>query len=233
MLKFKIDKEAFEALDSGFKELYEQKGDIYQLKVEGIPQGEDVTGLKAKVAELMSETKAEREKRQALEKAQQEAEEQRQKEKGEFKALYEKTLSELEKERGEAAKFKQAIQQKEMEALARSIAANLTTDEKRAKILTREAMPFIKFGENGAYIEKGGIAIEKEKLVNQLREEYPFLVDASTGRGGGASGGNVGGGAEGQNPFKRGEGFSLTEQAKIFEQDPARALALKAAAKGK
>ena len=216
MLKFKISKEDFEQLDESTQGLYEQKGEDYQLKVEGVPQGEDVSGLKNKISELMNETKAEREKRQALEKAQEEAEAERQKEKGEFKTLYEKTLSELEKERNDAVKFRQTIQQKEMESLARSIASKLTTDEKRAKILMQETLQFVKYGEDGAYIEKGGIPVEKDAIVAQLREDYPFLVGASVGKGGGASGSGGSGGAT--KPFAEMSGGELKA---LKDKDPA------------
>ena len=215
-MKFKITAEEFEKLEENLQSLYEKQGEGYQLKVEGMPAPEDVSGLKAKISELMGETKAEREKRQALEQEQQRIEEERQKEKGEFKTLYEKTLADLEKERQEAASFKQTIQQKECESLASSIAAKLTTDEKRASILKQQALSAIKYDPGkGAYIEVGGIKVEKQKFVDQMKEEYPFLVDASGASGGGAGGSGAGGGAT-----KKFTEYSGAELVELKKKDP-------------
>jgi DNA repair exonuclease SbcCD ATPase subunit len=215
-MKFNITAEEFEKLEENMQALYEKQGDGYQLKVEGMPQPEDVSGLKAKISELMGETKSEREKRQALEQEQQRIEEERQKEKGEFKELYEKTQAELEKERRDAATFKQTIQEKERESLASSIAAKLTTDEKRAKILKQEAMAAIKYDpEKGAYIEVGGVPVDKDKLVSQMREEYPFLVDAPGASGGGAGGSGTGGGAT-----KKFNEYTGAELVELKRKDP-------------
>jgi hypothetical protein len=53
MLKLEI--ESLEGLDDSLKPLYEEKGGKFSLKVEGLP---DVSGLKAKNAELLAEKKA-------------------------------------------------------------------------------------------------------------------------------------------------------------------------------
>lgn len=56
MLKYQLD--SLEGLDPAVSAMYESKDGKHVLKVEGIPQGEDVAGLKAKVEELLNEKKA-------------------------------------------------------------------------------------------------------------------------------------------------------------------------------
>ena len=161
----------------------------------------EVSGLKNKISELLGETKNERENRQALEQAQAEIEEQRAKEKGEFKSLYEKTLSDLEREREQARGFAQKVQQKELEASAQQIATQLTRDSKRAEVLKKEAMQFAQYTEEGVKFSIGGVDVPTDKVIEHLRSEYPFLADGKGSTGGGASGGFNGSGATSTGDF--------------------------------
>jgi len=182
----KLTEDSLDNVDEKFQELYEQDGDKFKLKVEGL---EDTTGLKNKVKELLDETKSEREKRQALEKAQKEAEEQRAKEKGEFKNLYEQTLKQLEDERTNNQSFVQKIQQRDIEHQANRIANDLArTDTKRAQVLSDYAARLAKFKDDQVIFEIGGIEVEPDKVKEHLAKEYPFLVDGSPATGSGAAG---------------------------------------------
>lgn len=58
-LKFQLD--SLEGVDESVAALYVEKGGKFVLGIEGLPQHEDVTGLKAKVEELLGEKKARRE----------------------------------------------------------------------------------------------------------------------------------------------------------------------------
>ena len=84
MLKFKIDKAAFDALSDEQKAMYQEAGEGYQLAIEGLP---DVSGLEAKVNELLGEKKAEKTKREAAEKAAREAAEDKARKEGDVVAL--------------------------------------------------------------------------------------------------------------------------------------------------
>ncbi len=84
MLKFKIDKAAFDALSDEQKAMYAEAGDGYQLAIEGLP---DVTGLEAKVNELLGEKKTEAEKRRAAELAAQQAADEKARATGDVTAL--------------------------------------------------------------------------------------------------------------------------------------------------
>ncbi|WHI46590.1 hypothetical protein [Microbulbifer sp. VAAF005] len=60
MLKYRL--KTLEGLDEAVAAMYEKDGDGYKLKVDGIPQGEGVAELKAQVASLLEEKKAEAKK---------------------------------------------------------------------------------------------------------------------------------------------------------------------------
>ena len=176
---------------------------------------EEVAGLKAKRDELLGLHAKDKERLSELEKAQQEAEESRQREKGEFKNLYEKTQQELEQERENARKFRQAIQEKELEGTASALVTELTRDSKRAELLKKEALQFAKYTENGVEFEVGGVPIEAAKLKEKLASDYPFLVDGSGASGGGAQGGSQNGQAG------KWADYTPAELSEIRQTDPA------------
>ena len=74
MLKFQLD--TLEGVDEAVRALYTEKDGKFVLGIEGLPQPEDVSGLKAKVDELLGEKKAaEKKAREAEEAARLEREE--------------------------------------------------------------------------------------------------------------------------------------------------------------
>lgn len=77
MLKFKIDKAAFDALSDDQKAMYQEAGEGYQLAIEGLP---DVSGLEAKVNELLVD-------KEAAEKAAREAAEEKARKEGDVAAI--------------------------------------------------------------------------------------------------------------------------------------------------
>lgn len=177
---------------------------------------EELSGLKAKRDELLGLHAKDKERLSELEKAQQEAEEARQREKGEFKSLYEKTQAELEAERENARKFRQQIQQKELEGAANALVTELTRDNKRAELLRKEALQFAKYTDEGVKFEVGGVEVDATKLKQKLSDDYPFLVDGSQASGGGAQGGNRNGQAG------KWADYTSAELSEIRKSDPAR-----------
>lgn len=153
-------------------------------------------GLKDKNAELLGETKKEREAREALERAAEEAETKRQTEQGEFKKLYEKTLGDLDKERETNSAFRGQIRDRDTKAAATGIASELTRDTVRAALLAKEASAFVEIGEDGSAAFKiGGVAVDRAKVLDHLKAQYPFLADGNQSNGGGAPGGGGGAGS--------------------------------------
>lgn len=171
-------------------------------------------GLKQKVEELLGESKTAKQRAKELEESQQQAEEERQRQAGEFKTLYEKTQQELEQERATARQFRESIQAKDIEGEAYKLAASLTKDTKRAELLAKEARNFAQYTESGVTFEVGGVPIEAGKLAEKLRSDYPFLVDGSGASGGGASGSSGGGAA----PMKGKVDGNKDERAAYYAQ---------------
>lgn len=192
-MKLKLILANLDGLEPAIAALYEKDGDTFKLKIEGeVP---DVEGLKTKNAELLDETKRERAQRVAAEKALADAETERQKQSGDFQALYETSQAELTREREAHASAMGKIREKDVSTAAMGLASSLTRDTARAALLQKEAASFIKYGETGVTYEMGGIPVTQEKVVEHIKSAYPFLVDGNPAGGGGAPGGAGGAGA--------------------------------------
>ena len=72
-MKFLITKAEYDALDPAMQALYKARGDGFQMQIEGLPEQEDLSGLKAQVASLLNEKKNAKEAQTAAEKAAQDA----------------------------------------------------------------------------------------------------------------------------------------------------------------
>lgn len=152
-----------------------------------------VKGLKAKNDELLTEKKTVSQRAQELEEAQALAEQERLKEKQEFKTLYERE-QEAKKELAEKYEnFAKQVQQKNIQLETSSIAGELTRDTKRAALIAKEVAAFARHGESGVTYEMGGVEVDRSKVIDHIKESYPFLVDGSGMTGGGATGGKGGG----------------------------------------
>lgn len=176
----------------------------------------EVGGLKAKRDELLGLHAKDKERLAELEADQQRLADERAKEKGQFKELYEKTQGELLEERDNARKYRQAIQDKELEATANGLVTELTRDNKRAMLLKKEALQYVKHTDKGIVFEIGGVEVDASKLTEKLRTEYPFLVDGSGASGGGAQGANHN--AKGGKKFNE---FNPVELTQIKKEQPA------------
>lgn len=194
MLHYKV--ESLDDIDDGVKALYEKNGDGYVLKVDGIPEPTDVSGLQKKVQELMDEAKSAKRKAREIEQAKALQDEETAKEKGEFKTLWEQAQRKMAEKDAELETFTTKIKQKDIDATAKSIGSQLAkTDAKRAEVLADYASKFARHtGETVQFII-GGMEVTADQLMNHLRKEYPFLVDGSSATGGGAIGSISGGAA--------------------------------------
>ncbi len=84
-LKYEID--TLDGLDDNVKALYQKAGDKFRLIVDGLPKGEDVAGLKAKVDELLAEKKEANARAKAAEEAARKAAEEAARKSGDTEAL--------------------------------------------------------------------------------------------------------------------------------------------------
>ena len=196
MLKYQIDASEAQNLDEATQSLYEQNGDNFVLKVEGVPQ-EDVSGLKRKVDELLNEKKAAQAKAlEAQEQAKREAEE-KLKKANDFEQLYSSSEAEREKAAQELAELKAQIQQQNVNSKAAEVATQLTKDTARAKLLTEQIQSRLSLvdGEVRVLDQNGNLTVSTvEELTASIKAEYPFLVDGSQAAGGGAIGSSSGAG---------------------------------------
>ena len=169
---------------------------------------EQTGGLKKKVDELLGEKKSASQKARDLEESSRTAEEARQKEKGEFKALYEQSQASLDEERNSNKTWKEQIQLRDVKEKAGRIGNDLAkTDTKRAEVLSDYAAKFAKHDGEQVTYEIGGIEVSADKLKEHLSKEYPFLVDGNGSSGGGATGAR--GGAASDKTAKRSQFDSM------------------------
>lgn len=145
-------------------------------------------GLRAKVDELLGETKTAKQRARELEESQEAAALERAKEKGEFKELYERE----QKSKNELAeKYEltlKTVRQKEIDAATNELASSQTRDVKRAELLRKELAQYAVHGEDGVAFELGGVRVDKSKVLAHISELYPFLIDGNGSSGGGANG---------------------------------------------
>ena len=177
----------------------------------------ETSGLKSKVEELLGEKKTVSQKAKELEEAQAKAEEDRLAEKQQFKELYEREQKSKQELAEKYEEFQTKIQRQEIGLHANNIAGELTRDTARAELLAEKASQFAKYSENGVEFELGGVPVDKAKVIEHLREKYPFLADGSGASGGGATGAGKGGGA-----VKKASEYTEAERVQLYKEDPAK-----------
>ena len=144
--------------------------------------------LKSHHSKLLDETKTAKQRAQELEEAQRQAEEKRQKENGEFQSLYETERERAERLDREIKERDRKEADRSVESAASKVASELTRDTSRAELLTEKVKQFARHTEDGVVYEMGGVQVDAAKIVEHLKERYPFLTDGSGATGGGATG---------------------------------------------
>lgn len=175
---------------------------------------EEVTGLKAKVDELLGESKSAKQKARELEESQRTKEEEALKQQQEFKQLYEREQKAKQELAEKYETFAKTVQQKEIEAAAMNVASELTRDTKRAELLREQVARYARYTEEGVKFEMGGVEVGKEKITAHITENYPFLIDGSGASGGGATGGKNGGAG------KSWSDMTEAEHVALYKRDP-------------
>ena len=157
---------------------------------------DQVSGLKNKVEELLGEKKSAAQKAKELEEQQKTQEEERLKEKEQFRELYEREQTSKKELQEQFEEFQNRIKKQEIQNASLKLASELTRDTARGELLQEKASQYAKYNEDGSVVfELGGVQVDQEKVLNHLKEKYPFLVDGSGATGGGASGSTQNGGA--------------------------------------
>jgi len=208
-LKFQLD--SLEGVDESVQSMYVEKGGKYVLNIEGLPAQEDVTGLKAKVDELLGEKKAaEKARKDAEEQARLEREEAARKS-GNVEEL-EKSWSEkynrreaelngmLEQERGtlstqirDLTVGRTATDIASALAIPGSAKALLPHIERRLSVEQRDGKPVVVVLDQQGKLSAATLDELKAEFANDTA--FAPLIAGSKASGGGAAGAGGGGGA--------------------------------------
>lgn len=208
-LKYQLD--TLDGLDDSVKSLYTEKEGKFVLGIEGLPQPEDVSGLKAKVDELLGEKKAaEKARKDAEEQARLEREEAARKS-GDVEEL-EKSWSEkynrreaelngmLEQERGtlstqirDLTVGRTATDIASALAIPGSAKALLPHIERRLSVEQRDGKPVVVVLDQQGKLSAATLDELKAEFANDTA--FAPLIAGSKASGGGAAGAGGGGGA--------------------------------------
>ena len=176
----------------------------------------ETSGLKSKVEELLGEKKTVSQRAKELEEAQAKAEEERLTEKQQFKELYEREQKAKQELAEKYEDFQSRIQKQEIGMHTSNIAGELTRDTARAELLAEKAAQFAKYENDQVVFELGGVPVDKAKVVEHLKEKYPFLADGPDSSGGGATGAGNRGGAATKKPSE----YTEAERVQLYREDP-------------
>jgi len=195
-IQYKVSAESFDTLDDSVKGLYSQGEDGYTLNVDGVPK-EDVSGLKRKIDELLTEKKTVQQKAMEAEELARQETAEKLKKANDYEQLYNSSESERQKAADELATLKANLQQQQVASQATKVASQLTKDTARAKLLSEQISSRLSLvdGEVRVLDANGNLTVSSvEELTQSIKAEYPFLVDGSQAAGGGATGGSSGAG---------------------------------------
>lgn len=231
-LKYQID--SLEGLDEATQALYTEKDGKYVLKVEGLPEPEDTSGLKRKVEELLEESKAAKEAKRKAEEEAERAREEKARKDGDHETLakqyeekYNTLTQQLEAERQERAR--DAVRSESIK-LAASLAEGAN-----AELLSEFIQRRLRYDEGKVKVTdaEGNLTISSiDDLKTEFRNDprYAALITATKGSGSGAGGQGGGAPQGGKNPWKK-DTFNLTEQARIKKENPELARQLETSAR--
>lgn len=213
-LKFEIGEEAYADLPEGIKDEYEQHGEGYRLKVDGIDPADELKEALRKEREERAEAKR---KLQEYEERQSEAERKSLEERQEFEKLYKAESETKTKLEQELVELRRGIAEEKRNHAAMEAVSGLASDSMRSKMLYKEALQFVAYTPEGVKINgPDGESWDASRLSAYMKENYPFLVDGTKASGGGASGGQGSGAATG----KRFDQLSGSELSQLRAESP-------------
>jgi len=190
-LKYQLTAEEFAQLDEAKQALYALQGDVYVCQIEGLPQPEDISGLKRKNEELLAEKRASEERRRAAEDEARRKEEERLAAEGNFKQLYESSQTKTAEWEQRYSQLEQSIHQRDISLAATRIATAIA-DGDNADILKEFIARRLKVAEGQVRVtdESGNLTVSS--LADLQREfetapRYASLVRGSQAGGGGAA----------------------------------------------
>lgn len=227
MLKFQLD--SLEGLDEGVRAFYAEKDGKFFLKIDGMPQPEDTSGLKAKVDQLLAEKKTEAEKRKAAEEEARKAADEAARKNGDVEALdksWQEKLSKREQElladrEGLAAQVRELTVGRAANEIAAELAVSgsakalLPHIQQRLSMDIRDGRPaVVVLDANG---KPSAATLDELKAEFASDPAFAPLIVGSKASGSGAAGAKPGGGA-----VKRFNEYTGAELAAIRKSDPAK-----------
>lgn len=218
MLKYQITSEEFAQLEKSQQGFYTQKDEGYQLVVEGLPQGEDVTGLKSQLDTLLTEKKAEQAKRKEAEELVKREAEEKAKREGDYKQLFESSQAATAQWQEKFTALQQQIEQGSISQTAIKAATDIA-DGANAEILAEFLTRRLKMVDGQVKVTDvaGNLTVS---TIEQLKEEFKndsrwsSLVRGSQSSGGGAA--NPRGGAA-----KEFKDMNESERKALLQTNPA------------
>ncbi|WP_285112864.1 hypothetical protein [Leclercia adecarboxylata] len=190
-LKYQLTAEEYAQLDEAKQSLYALQGEVYICQIEGLPQPEDVTGLKRKNEELLAEKRASDERRRAAEEEARRKEEERLAAEGNFKQLYESSQTKTAEWEQRYSQLEQSIHQRDINLAATRIATAIA-DGDNADILKEFIAKRLKVAEGQVRVTDDSGNLTVSALADLQREfetspRYASLVRGSQAGGGGAA----------------------------------------------
>lgn len=182
---------------------------------------ETTKGLKANNDALLAEKKKAQEMtEQANQQARTESEE-KLKAKNDYKQLFESGQQETQKLKKQLEDMEQKNKHSTIQSQAATLAANLTKDTARAKLLQKEIGQRLTLIDNQIRVldESGQLTVSTlDELTGRIKADYPFLIDGSQATGGGAAR-SSGGAGSGEKAITRAEFDSMNpyERAKFMQ----------------
>jgi predicted nuclease with TOPRIM domain len=157
-----------------------------------------VSGLKAKNDELLAEKKKVQAEREAAEERARKEAEEKAKANNDYKHLFESQQAEAERLKKQLDELNGNIKQQTIFGTAAKIAAGLTKDTARAKLLEQQISQRLTIVDDNIRVvdDSGNATVSTlDDLANKIKTDFPFLVDGSQANGGGAA--RSSGGADG------------------------------------
>lgn len=222
-LKYKLDADAFGALDEKQQANYRQEGNVYILDVEGLETDDSgIASMKVKLEQLLTEKKeSDRKAREEAEQRARDNEEAAQKN-GDYKKLLELEREKREQLENTLKERDERDKQKAVMSEAEKMAASLTRDVGKAKLLAKEIAARLALTDDGLKVtdENGQLTVSSlDELATQVKTSLPFLVDGSQASGGAAQG-SKGGAADSSKQVTRSQwdGMNHVDRANFAKE---------------
>ena len=206
-LKFSLDDDGFAGLEESVQGMYQKADDgSYRLSVEGMPEIEDVSGLKAQRDALLEEKKKAQLKQKEVEREAAERERKAAEEAGNYESLFKSSEKEREDLKSDLQSLRESIVKEKAEATAMGIAAELA-DGNNVKILSRFVADRIRVGEDGSVTVLSASGEPTVSTIEDLKKEFTTggdfdsLLRGNKAAGGGASQQNGSGAAKKFNDY--------------------------------